>query len=111
MQAKPDHQEKIAMFSPYVFEPCVRQMLMALLNAHILVIVHDEIKQNTDLFAKFLHTNQITYLNGTASVLQTYNYAHANNNNTHLNKLIFAGEELTEHAFNTGFEKPIVAQS
>jgi N-(5-amino-5-carboxypentanoyl)-L-cysteinyl-D-valine synthase len=96
MESRDDYQERVAMFSPYVFGPCIRQMLMALLNAHVLVVVRDEIKQNLNLFNSFLVNNEITYLNGTASVLQNYSYANAK----HLKRLIFAGEELTEMVFN-----------
>ncbi|OXA38152.1 N-(5-amino-5-carboxypentanoyl)-L-cysteinyl-D-valine synthase [Folsomia candida] len=84
--------EVVCLFSAYVFEPFVRQSLIALINSHQLVIVDDEEKLDLDRFPEFLQKYGITYLNGTASVLQEYNLT----NCTSLSKLILIGEEFTE---------------
>ncbi|XP_055348191.1 N-(5-amino-5-carboxypentanoyl)-L-cysteinyl-D-valine synthase-like [Paramacrobiotus metropolitanus] len=88
--------ERIALFSEYVFEPFLRQMLMALVNSQTLVIVPHQDKYDPIKFSSFLQKSGITYLNGTASLLQQYNYSEC----PALSKILCAGEELTQHCYN-----------
>lgn len=88
--------EVVVLFSPYVFEPFARQTLMALLNSHVLVVVDDDTKLDPVAFPKILKQFGITYLNGTASVLQMYDYSDCPD----LKKLVLVGEDLTEVRYN-----------
>ncbi|XP_055346233.1 uncharacterized protein LOC129593796 [Paramacrobiotus metropolitanus] len=88
--------ERIALFSEYVFEPFLRQMLMALVNSQTLVIVPHQHKHDPIKFSSFLQQSGITYLNGTASLLQQYSYSAC----PALSKILCAGEELTQHCYN-----------
>ena len=88
--------EVIVLFSPYVFEPFARQTLMALLNSHVLVVVDDDTKLDPVLFPRIIREFEITYLNGTASVLQEYDYSDCPS----LRKLVLVGEDLTEVRYN-----------
>lgn len=88
--------EVVVLFSPYVFEPFARQTLMALLNSHVLVVVDDDTKLDPVAFPKILKQYGITYLNGTASVLQMYDYSDCPD----LKKLVLVGEDLTEVRYN-----------
>ena len=89
--------ENIVLYSSYVFEPFFRQMLLALTNGHCLHIVDDPIKMDKDSFSSFLEVNKITYLNGTPSILQEYDYS----NCPHLKHLVLVGEQLTRVRYET----------
>ncbi|MHB9147923.1 MAG: non-ribosomal peptide synthetase [Candidatus Amoebophilus sp.] len=82
--------ERVALFSAYVFEPFIRQMLIALTNSQTLVIVPDAVKLDVDGFLSFLKYHRITYLNGTYSVLQHLNFEELDQ----LKRLLFVGEAL-----------------
>ncbi|PIG84354.1 N-(5-amino-5-carboxypentanoyl)-L-cysteinyl-D-valine synthase [Aspergillus arachidicola] len=86
------HHEAILLFSAYVFEPFVRQMLMALVNGHLLAIINDADKYDADKILPFIRAHNITYLNGTASVLQEYDFSYCPS----LKRMILVGENLTE---------------
>lgn len=86
-----EHDEAVALFSPYGFEPFARQMLIALLNNQKLVIVDEAEKLDAIRFPQFLKRHGITYLNGTASVLQQYDYSEC----PKLKRILLVGEELT----------------
>ena len=86
------HHEAILLFSTYVFEPFVRQMLMALVNSHLLAIISDVEKYDADKLILFMQRYQITYLNGTASVLQEYDFSDCPS----LKRMILIGENLTD---------------
>ena len=101
--------ENIVLYSSYVFEPFYRQMLMALLYSNTLVIVDDPVKMNVDKFSKFLETYEITYLNGTSSILQEYDYSKCK----HLKRLLLVGEEITTLRYNSlrrKFKKEIIIE-
>ena len=83
--------ESIVLFSPYVFEPFVRQLLMALINGHRLVMINEEEKHDPYKFPRFINKHGITYLHGTASVLQQYDLSDCPT----LLRLVLVGEELT----------------
>ncbi|MDK1288212.1 non-ribosomal peptide synthetase [Pseudoalteromonas umbrosa] len=85
------HSEAIALFSPYGFEPFVRQLLIALINNQKLVIFDEKDKLDVVRFPKLLEQHGITYLNGTSSVLQQYDYSHC----PALSRILLVGEELT----------------
>ncbi|KAL4756294.1 N-(5-amino-5-carboxypentanoyl)-L-cysteinyl-D-valine synthase [Aspergillus foveolatus] len=87
-----DHHEAILLFSAYVFEPFVRQMLMALVNGHLLAMVDDAEKYDAEKLIPFICEHKITYLNGTASVLQEYDFSSCPS----LKRMILVGENLTE---------------
>ncbi|CAF4693006.1 unnamed protein product, partial [Rotaria socialis] len=87
--------ERIVLFSQYVFEPFIRQLLMALLNLHVLVIIKQDYIHHANRFNLSANEYRISYLNGTASLLQGYDYTNLKS----LKRLIFAGEELTENCF------------
>jgi N-(5-amino-5-carboxypentanoyl)-L-cysteinyl-D-valine synthase len=84
--------EVILLFSAYVFEPFVRQMLMALTTGHKLAIIRDEDKFDPNTLLPFIQTHKVTYLNGTASVLQEYDFTTCPS----LRRIILVGENLTE---------------
>ncbi|KAL5041721.1 N-(5-amino-5-carboxypentanoyl)-L-cysteinyl-D-valine synthase [Aspergillus fruticulosus] len=87
-----DHHEAILLFSAYVFEPFVRQMLMALVNGHLLAMIDDAEKYDAEKLIPFIREHRITYLNGTASVLQEYDFSSCPS----LKRMILVGENLTE---------------
>lgn len=84
-------EESVALFATYVFEPFMRQTLLALINSHILVIVPDEIRLDPYRFPVFVARHDVTYLNGTGSVLQHFDLRTCPS----LRKLVLVGEELT----------------
>lgn len=84
--------ETIMLFSAYVFEPFVRQMLMALTTGNRLAIISDEAKFDPNVLLPFIQTHQVTYLNGTASVLQEYDFTSCPS----LKRIILVGENLTD---------------
>lgn len=93
MRQKP---EVVVLFSAYVFEPFVRQTLIALVNSQLLVIADDNEKLDQTKFLEFLNKHHVTYLNGTASVLQEYDLSKCNT----LTRLILVGEELTKNRYD-----------
>lgn len=93
MRQKP---EVVVLFSAYVFEPFIRQTLIALVNSQLLVIADDNEKLDQTKFLEFLNKHRVTYLNGTASVLQEYDLGKCNS----LTKLILVGEELTKNRYD-----------
>lgn len=84
--------EVILLFSAYVFEPFVRQMLMALTTGHRLAIINDEDKYDPDTLLPFIQAHNVTYLNGTASVIQEYDFTTCPS----LKRIILVGENLTD---------------
>ncbi|MEU7020083.1 amino acid adenylation domain-containing protein [Streptomyces sp. NPDC046203] len=84
-------EERVALYASYVFEPHLRQTLIALLNSQTLVIVPDEIRLDPDRFPAYLERHGVTYLNATGSVLQHFDLGRC----TSLKKLLLVGEELT----------------
>lgn len=89
--------EVILLFSAYVFEPFVRQMLMALVNGHVLAIISDVEKYDADKLIPFMQRYGVTYLNGTASVLQEYDFSSCPS----LKRIILVGENLTDARYRT----------
>ncbi|MFD3824174.1 amino acid adenylation domain-containing protein [Streptomyces sp. NPDC058625] len=85
------HEERVALFASYVFEPHLRQTLIALVNSQTLVIVPEEIRLDPDRFPAYIERHGVTYLNGTGSVLQHFDLRRC----TSLKKLLLVGEELT----------------
>jgi N-(5-amino-5-carboxypentanoyl)-L-cysteinyl-D-valine synthase len=84
--------EVILLFSANVFEPFVRQMLMALTTGHRLAIINDEDKYDPDTLLPFIQAHSVTYLNGTASVIQEYDFTAC----ISLKRIILVGENLTD---------------
>jgi N-(5-amino-5-carboxypentanoyl)-L-cysteinyl-D-valine synthase len=100
-------REAVALFSPYVFEPFVRQTLVALINSQTLIVVSDDEKMEPLTFASLLRKHRVTYLNGTASVLQEFDYTDCPD----LKRLVLVGEELTRiryDALRKTFSKCII---
>ena len=95
-EVKGSSMENVVLYSSYVFEPFYRQMLMSLINGHCLHIFDDKLKLDTVRFSKFIEEENITYLNGTPSILQEYDYS----NCPHLKRLILVGEQLTTVRYN-----------
>ncbi|MDX3853441.1 non-ribosomal peptide synthetase [Streptomyces sp. AK02-01A] len=84
-------EERVALFASYVFEPHLRQTLIALINSQTLVIVPEEIRLDPDQFPAYIEDHGVTYLNATGSVLQYFDLRRC----TSLKRLLLVGEELT----------------
>ncbi|WP_031505765.1 non-ribosomal peptide synthetase [Streptomyces megasporus] len=84
-------EERVALFASYVFEPHLRQTLIALVNSQTLVVVPDDIRLDPDRFPAYLERHGVTYLNATGSVLQHFDLRRC----SRLKKLLLVGEELT----------------
>ncbi|KAL4767171.1 hypothetical protein BDW60DRAFT_212227 [Aspergillus nidulans var. acristatus] len=80
------------LFSAHVFEPFVRQMLMSLVNGHLLAMVDDAEKYDTGKLIPFISKQKFTYVNVTASVLQGYDFSSCPS----LTRMILVGGNLTE---------------
>jgi N-(5-amino-5-carboxypentanoyl)-L-cysteinyl-D-valine synthase len=89
--------EVILLFSAYVFEPFVRQMLMALTTGNTLAIISDEDKFDPHVLLPFIRTHKVTYLNGTASVVQEYDLTTCPS----LKRLVLVGENLTDARYKS----------
>ena len=101
--------ESIVLFSPCVFEPFVRQLLIALITSQRLVLIDDSEKMDLEKFPAFINRHKITYLHGTASVLQQYDLS----NCPSLLRLVLVGEELTPARYNQlrkTFQGPIIGE-
>jgi N-(5-amino-5-carboxypentanoyl)-L-cysteinyl-D-valine synthase len=83
--------ERVALFSAPVFEPFLRQTLIALINSHTLVVVPENITLDPIRLQAFLVHHRITYLNGTRSVLQQLDLKYC----SALKRLLLVGEEMT----------------
>ncbi|MER5884105.1 amino acid adenylation domain-containing protein [Streptomyces sp. NPDC001941] len=83
--------ERVALFASYVFEPHLRQTLIALVNEQTLVIIPEEVRLDPDRFPAYIERHGVTYLNGTGSVLQHFDLRRC----TALKRLLLVGEELT----------------
>ena len=88
---QPPAQERVALFSVPVFEPFLRQTLIALINSQTLVVVPEETALDPTRMQQFLVQRRITYLNGTRSVLQQLDLRDC----TSLKRLLLVGEEMT----------------
>ncbi|WP_392675510.1 amino acid adenylation domain-containing protein [Streptomyces sp. LN785] len=84
-------EERVALFASYVFEPHLRQTLIALINSQTLVIVPEAVRLDPDRFPEFLERHGVTYLNATGSVLQHFDLRRCPS----LKRLLLVGEELT----------------
>ena len=83
--------ERVALFAAFVFEPFMRQTLIALINSQTLVVVPDDIRLDPNKFSRFVAEHRITYLNGTGSVLQHFELRDCRS----LRKMLLVGEEIT----------------
>ncbi|MFF5106896.1 amino acid adenylation domain-containing protein [Streptomyces sp. NPDC000134] len=83
--------ERVALYASYVFEPHLRQTLIALINSQTLVVVPDGIRLDPDRFPEYIERHRVTYLNATGSVLQHFDLRRC----TSLKRLLLVGEELT----------------
>jgi N-(5-amino-5-carboxypentanoyl)-L-cysteinyl-D-valine synthase len=100
-------REAVVLFSPYVFEPFARQTLMALINSQTLIVVNDDEKMDPVTFTSLMRKHRVTYLNGTASVLQEFDYTDCPD----LKRLVLVGEDLTSiryKALRRKFSKCII---
>ncbi|AEW98055.1 MULTISPECIES: non-ribosomal peptide synthetase [Streptomycetaceae] len=84
-------EERVALFASYVFEPHLRQTLIALINSQTLVIVPEDVRLDPDRFPAYIERHRVTYLNATGSVLHHFDLRRC----TSLKKLLLVGEELT----------------
>jgi len=84
-------EERVALYASYVFEPHLRQTLIALINGQTLVIIPDDVRLDPDLFPAYLAEHGVTYLNATGSVLQHFDLERCPS----LKKVLLVGEELT----------------
>jgi N-(5-amino-5-carboxypentanoyl)-L-cysteinyl-D-valine synthase len=94
-------REAVVLFSPYVFEPFARQTLMALINSQALIVVDDDEKMDPVAFTSLMRKHRVTYLNGTASVLQEFDYTECPD----LKRLVLVGEDLTSVRYKALREK------
>lgn len=94
-------EERVVLFAAYVFEPFMRQMLIALINSQTLVVVSDNVRLHPIRFSEFIAQHKITYLNGTRSVLQHFDLRGCES----LKKILLVGEELTASALRLLREK------
>ena len=83
--------ENVALFAAFVFEPFMRQTLIALINSQTLTVVPNEIALDPWRLPEFLLEHGITYLNGTRSVLQHFDLRQCSS----LKRVLLVGEELT----------------
>ncbi len=93
--------EHVALFAALVFEPFMRQTLIALINSQTLVVVPDDVRLDPMRFPRFVAEHSISYLNGTLSVLQHFDLREC----TSLKRMLLVGEELTPSGLRTLREK------
>jgi N-(5-amino-5-carboxypentanoyl)-L-cysteinyl-D-valine synthase len=84
-------EERVALLAAFVFEPFMRQTLIALINSQTLVVVPDDFRTDPHRFSAFVARHGITYLNGTGSILQHFDLRGCGS----LKKMLLVGEELT----------------
>ena len=89
--------EVVLLFAAYVFEPFVRQTLMALINGHVLVVIDDSDRLDSHKVTSLVQRHGVTYLNATASVVSELDFSHCPS----LQRLILVGEDLTEQRYRT----------
>ncbi|CAF3818056.1 unnamed protein product [Rotaria sordida] len=88
--------ESVLSFSNYVFDHFIEQMTYALLNSQVLVILDDEMRVDKPRLYQYLNKNKVTYLSGTPSVLQEYDYEQLN----HIIRIDAVGEDFSGIIFN-----------
>ncbi|CAF4568340.1 unnamed protein product, partial [Rotaria socialis] len=88
--------ESVLSFSNYVFDHFVEQMTDALLNSQVLVILNDEMRVDKPRLYQYLNKNAVTYLSGTPSVLQEYEFEQL----SHIKRIDAVGEDFSETIFN-----------
>ncbi|CAF5017621.1 unnamed protein product, partial [Rotaria sp. Silwood1] len=88
--------ESVLSFSNYVFDHFVEQMTYALLNSQVLVILNDEMRVDKPRLYQYLNMHKVTYLSGTPSVLQEYDYEQL----SHIIRIDAVGEDFSEIIFN-----------
>lgn len=93
--------ENVALFAALVFEPFMRQTLIALINSQTLVVVPDEVRLDPMRLPCFVAEHGISYLNGTLSVLQHFDLREC----PLLKRMLLVGEELTPSGLRTLREK------
>ena len=93
--------EHVALFAALVFEPFMRQTLIALINSQTLVVVPDDVRLDPVRFPRFVIEHGISYLNGTLSVLQHFDLRACPS----LERMLLVGEELTPSGLRTLREK------
>ena len=87
--------EVIALFSNYVFDASVEQILLPLLNGHTLLVLPNLMWLEESTFFKYLNDNRVTHIHSTPSFLKQLDFTKVPT----LKRLIFGGEALTEESF------------
>jgi N-(5-amino-5-carboxypentanoyl)-L-cysteinyl-D-valine synthase len=84
-------EERVLLFSGCGFEPFMRQLLLALINSQILIVVADDIRLDPHRLPDFLARHAVTHLNGTGSVIRNFDLTRC----PKLRRIALVGEELT----------------
>lgn len=87
--------EVIALFSNYVFDASVEQILLPLLNGHTLLILPNLIWLDENKFFEYLNKNRVTHIHSTPRFLEQFDFKKVPT----LRRLIFGGEALTKENF------------
>lgn len=93
--------EVILQSSNYSFDPFVEQIILSLLNGHILLIMPDQLWLEQEPFYEFLNTHRVTHINAPPSLLKQYDFCRVPS----LKRLVFGGEVLTSDCFSENLAK------
>ncbi len=92
---KGDNTEVIALFSNYVFDASVEQILLPLLNSHTLLVLPHLIWLNKNEFFDYLNRNRVTHIHSTPRFLEQFDFTKVPT----LKRLVFGGEAFTKQNF------------
>ncbi|MDA0939097.1 MAG: amino acid adenylation domain-containing protein, partial [Proteobacteria bacterium] len=93
---KRSNNESILQFANYVFDASVEQIVLSLLNGHVLVLIPNQIWLNKNEFYHYLNKNNVTHIHATPTFLDQYDFTKV----LSLKRLIFGGEQLNENCCN-----------
>ncbi|MGA8163502.1 MAG: amino acid adenylation domain-containing protein [Waddliaceae bacterium] len=91
-------EEVILQSSNYSFDPFVEQIILSLLNGHILLIMPEQLWLKQARFYEFLNTYRVTHINAPPSLLKQYDFCRVPS----LKRVVFGGEVLTSDCFSDG---------
>ncbi|CAF4557720.1 unnamed protein product, partial [Rotaria socialis] len=74
--------ESVSTLINYVFDPFVNHMTYALLNSQMFVILNDEMYGDKPRLYQYLNKNKVTFISGTPSVLQEFEFEQLNDIHT-----------------------------
>ncbi|CAG2169301.1 unnamed protein product, partial [Oppiella nova] len=88
--------EVILLFANYVFDTSVEQIILSLLNGHVLLLIPNQLWLDKEVFYHYLSTNNVTHMEISPKFLEQCDLSKISS----LRRVIAGGEALTDNSYS-----------